>query len=71
MSLKANAVTCQTSGNMVYVRNVRGELIETFSFPNNPLAQSFGNGISVICGTMCYTYMLKDGHLKQVGLHAV
>ena len=65
----AKAVTCQTSGNTVYVRDERGNLIDTLTFPQNPIAQSFGEGISVICGTLCYTYMLDGNHLKQTGLH--
>jgi hypothetical protein len=65
------AVTCQTVNGTVYVRNQRGELIDVLSFPSSNIqAQSFGSGISVISGTMCYTYVLEGGRLKQTGVHA-
>ena len=69
--LDPKAVTCQACGGTVYVRDERGRLVDTLSFPQNVVAQSFGNGISVVCGTMCYTYMLDNGQLKQVGIHGV
>ena len=51
---------------MVYVRDEYGNLVDTFSFPQSVSAQSFGNGMTVRCGTMLYTYMLENGQLKQV-----
>lgn len=71
MGNEPKAVTCKTSGKVVYVYDERGNLIDTLSFQFNPIAQSFGSGISVICGTMCYTYTLKNGRLVQSGLHSV
>lgn len=71
MANVAKSVTCQSNGKTVYVRDERGNLIDTLSFQYNALAQSFGSGISVICGTMCYTYTLENGHLRQTGVHAV
>lgn len=65
------AVTCQSNGHMVYVRDEYGNLVDTLSFPQNVMAQSFGNGISVICGTMCYTYVLERGQLKETNVHSV
>ena len=65
------AVTCQSVGGTVYVRDERGNLVDTLSFPQSVTAQSFGSGISVVCGTMCYTYVLEDGRLKQAGIHGV
>ena len=71
MSDIAKAVTCQTVGSTVYVRNERGGIIDVMSFPGSVQAQSFGSGISVISGTLCYTYTLENGQLKQTGLHSV
>ena len=65
------SITCQAVGGTVYVRDEFGNLCDTFHFPQSVLAQSFGNGMSVICGTMCYTYVLEDGRLKQTGVHSV
>lgn len=65
-------VTCQVSGNTVYVRDERGFLIEMFSYPDTPTAQSFGNGVTITCGTMCYTYTLDDrGKLVQSGVYGI
>ena len=64
------SITCQCVGHMVYVRDEYGNLFDTFSFPQNVIAQSFGNGMSVICGTMCYTYVLENGQLKQTSVHS-
>ena len=71
VSESVTAVTCQTNGGTVYVRDQRGGIIDVLSFPVNVQAQSFGNGISVISGTLCYTYVLDNGSLKQTGIHAV
>lgn len=67
----AVAVTCQVNGGTVYVRNERGGIIDVLSFPCPVQAQSFGSGVSVISGTLCYTYVLDHGTLKQTGVHAV
>lgn len=71
VSESVKAVTCQTNGGTVYVRDQRGGIIDVLSFPVNVQAQSFGSGISVISGTLCYTYVLDHGALKQTGVHAV
>lgn len=71
VSESVTAVTCQTNGGTVYVRDQRGGIIDVLSFPVNVQAQSFGSGISVISGTLCYTYVLDHGTLKQTGVHAV
>lgn len=71
VSESVTAVTCQTNGGTVYVRDQRGGIIDVLSFPVNVQAQSFGSGISVISGTLCYTYVLDHGALKQTGVHAV
>lgn len=65
------SITCQSVGHMVYVRDEYGNLVDTLTFPQSVMAQSFGSGISVVCGTMCYTYTLQNGQLKQTGLHSV
>lgn len=67
----AKAVTCQSVGSTVYVRDEMGNLIENIAFPQPVMAQSFGSGISVTCGTLCYTYILENGQLKQVSVHSV
>ena len=69
--INPKTITCQAVGGTVYVRDERGNLVDSFSFPGNCIAQSFGNGMTVICGTMCYTYMLEDGKLRQTGVHSV
>ena len=71
VSESITAVTCQANGSTVYVRDQRGGIVDVLSFPVSVQAQSFGNGISVISGTLCYTYMLDNGTLKQTGVHAV
>jgi hypothetical protein len=63
--------SCQVNGGTVYIRDQRGALIDVLSFPVSVQAQSFGNGVSIISGTMCYTYMLENGSLRQTGIHAV
>ena len=70
VSESAQAVTCQVSGGTVYVRNERGDLVDVLSFPGSVQAQSFGSGVSVISGTMCFTYVLDNGRLRQTGVHA-
>lgn len=67
----AKAVTCFTRGNVVYVRDERGNTIDTLSFQYPVQAQSFGNGLTVTSGTMCYTFVLDGDHLKQDGMYAV
>ena len=67
----AKSVTCRSVGNTVYVHDENGNQVDILSFPQSVSAQSFGNGISVTCGTMCYTYMLEDGRLRQTGMHFV
>lgn len=67
----AKAITCQTVGNMVYVRDERGNLLDTLGFPQPVMVQSFGTGFSVVCGTMCYTYMLENGQIRRTGTHGV
>lgn len=71
VSESVTAVTCQAVGGTVYVRDQRGGIVDVLSFPVNVQAQSFGNGISVISGTLCYTYMLDHGSLRQTGVHSV
>lgn len=68
---ESKAVTCQTNGGTVYVRDQRGAIVDVLSFPVAVQAQSFGSGISVISGTMCYTYMLENGKLRWTGVHSV
>lgn len=64
-------ITAQSVGGTVYVRDERGNLVDALSFPQNVQVQSYGNGLSVICGTMCYTYTLENDHLEQTGIHGV
>lgn len=72
MASEVTSVTCHTANGNVYVRDQRGGLIDVLSFPSSNIqAQSFGNGISVVSGTLCYTYMLENGKLRQTGVHAV
>ena len=71
MSDEVKSVTCQVVGGTVYVRDQRGGIVDVLSFPVGVQAQSFGNGISVISGTLCFTYTLENGRLRQTGLHAV
>lgn len=65
----AKAISCHTSGNTVYIRDEKGTLIDQMTFPQPPMAQSFGNGVTITCGTMCYTYMLDNNQLKQTGMN--
>ena len=65
-------ITAKANGSTVYVYDERGNMIDTFSFPQNVQVQSYGNGMSVVCGTMCYIYTLdSDGKLRQSGFHGV
>ena len=60
------AVTCQSVGGTVYVRDERGNLVDTLSFPQSVTAQSFGSGISVpepINSHEDYLRMLKEGRV--------
>lgn len=68
---EVKSVTCQTVNGTVYVRDQRGGLVDVLSFPTGVVAQSFGSGLSVISGTLCYTYTLENGQLKQTGVHSV
>lgn len=71
VSESITAVTCHSVGGTVYVRDQNGNMVDVLSFPVNVQAQSFGSGISVISGTLCYTYILDHGTLRQTGVHAV
>ena len=71
MSDNPKMITAQSVGGTVYVRDERGNTVDVLTFPQTVQVQSYGNGLSVICGTMCYTYTLENGRLEQTGIHGV
>ena len=62
-------IVCERNGNTVYVRDLRGNTIDTLSFGSEVSdASSFGNGLTVRTGSMCHTYELQNGHLVSAGM---
>ena len=61
--------SCRVDGSTVYAYDENGGIcwVNQFSMPVK--ATAFGTGVSVTSGNLCFTYMLRDGRLKQTGVY--
>ena len=68
----AMAVTsCRVSGNTVYVYDENGGICWVGQFNEPVSATAFGSGVSITSKNLVFTYVLRDGHLEQTGVHQV
>lgn len=66
-----SSIVCERNGNTVYVRDQRGNTIDCLSFQHDVgEVSSFGHGLTVRSGGVCYSYELQNGYLKPTGTFA-